>query len=426
MTATILNRETFKTDRALEFFSEKELQMQIGHPRQLWPLAIVKELIDNSLDACETARILPEIEVTVNEDFVSVQDNGPGLAVKTLKHSLNYMIRVSDKSHYVSPTRGQLGNALKCVWAVPFVLNGEQGLIDVVTGGKLHRIEVTLDRIEQKPKLKHTISNDGFVKNGTFVKIYLPGIASILEGEELRISYNFIQGIMTLIQAYSALNSRATFIYNGIDCNFTFERSVEDWSKWLPSMPTSAWWYTTERFRSLIAGYVSISRTGGNPKTVREFVSEFKGLTSTAKQKLVTESVGLSRACLSDLVENDDVNFEMAESLLNAMKDNSAVVKPNALGVIGEDHLKKCMSEGGVGGGSVKYKKVHGIAKDMPFVLEASFGVLENEDLGMDYVAGLNWTPAIKTPFEELLSILIDVHIDPYDPVRLVVHLAFQ
>jgi len=175
-TATLI-RETFTIDRTLDFFSEKELQMQIGHPRNWWLVAMVKELIDNSLDACETAGILPEIEVTVEPDAVSVKDNGPGLPAKVIEQSLNYMIRVSDKSHYVSPTRGQLGNALKCLWAVPFVMNGDSGQIDVVTSGKHHRIEVGVDRIAQKPKLCHTIENDSFVKYGTFVKLHVPEIA---------------------------------------------------------------------------------------------------------------------------------------------------------------------------------------------------------------------------------------------------------
>ena len=50
-----LIRQTFKQNRTLEFFSEKELSMQLGHSRRFWPIAILKELIDNSLDACETA-----------------------------------------------------------------------------------------------------------------------------------------------------------------------------------------------------------------------------------------------------------------------------------------------------------------------------------------------------------------------------------
>src|SRR5947209_2276153 len=99
--------------------------MQIGYTQAVWPLALLKELIDNALDACETARVAPSIRVVVEDDALGVQDNGPGLPVSILEHSLDYSIRVSDKVHYVSPTRGQLGNALKCVWAAPFVISGE-------------------------------------------------------------------------------------------------------------------------------------------------------------------------------------------------------------------------------------------------------------------------------------------------------------
>jgi DNA topoisomerase VI subunit B len=126
MTA-MLDRTTFQMSRLLEFFSEKELQLQIGFSPPEWPIALLKELIDNALDACETAGMLPAIEVTLAPDALSVQDNGPGLPVSTVERSLDYLVRVSDKAHYVSPSRGQLGNALKCMWAAPYVARGEQG-----------------------------------------------------------------------------------------------------------------------------------------------------------------------------------------------------------------------------------------------------------------------------------------------------------
>ena len=172
-----LERTTFQTSRLLEFFNEKELQMQIGFAKEQWPIALLKELIDNALDACETDGVLPEIAVTLEPDRLSVRDYGPGLPVKTLKHSLNYLVRVSDKAHYVSPSRGQLGDALKCLWAAPYVVHGERGYVEVVTGGVTHRIAVTLDRIAQQPDLQHLTIRDGFVKNGTLVTIVWPGIA---------------------------------------------------------------------------------------------------------------------------------------------------------------------------------------------------------------------------------------------------------
>jgi hypothetical protein len=104
-----LERRTFATSRSLEFFSEKELSMQIGHPLLVWPVALVKEADDNSLDACENAGIPPCIEIVVEPDAVSLRDNGSGIPAGTLKRSLDYTVRVSDKSYYVSPDPRAVG-----------------------------------------------------------------------------------------------------------------------------------------------------------------------------------------------------------------------------------------------------------------------------------------------------------------------------
>src|SRR6266508_693566 len=176
MPQMLLERTTFETSRLLEFFSEKELAMQIGFPKEQWPIALLKELINNPLDAAESAGVLPDIEVTLGPDTLSVQDYGPGLPRATLERSLDYLVRVSDKAHYVSPTRGQLGNALKCVWAAPYVIHGERGSVEVTTGGITHRIAVSLDRIAQQPDLQHLTLPDGIVKNGTLVNLIWPGI----------------------------------------------------------------------------------------------------------------------------------------------------------------------------------------------------------------------------------------------------------
>jgi DNA topoisomerase VI subunit B len=110
---TLLTRTTFASSRALEFFQDRELTRQMGFDRSQWPIAILKELIDNGLDAAEMAGVAPAIEVRLDEGALTVEDNGPGLKQSTLEGSLDYTVRVSDKSHYVSPSRGQLGNALK-------------------------------------------------------------------------------------------------------------------------------------------------------------------------------------------------------------------------------------------------------------------------------------------------------------------------
>ena len=51
-----LRRTTFTTSRVLEFFSEKELNMQLGHEPERWSEVIVNELVE-----------CPDWHVTVSE-----------------------------------------------------------------------------------------------------------------------------------------------------------------------------------------------------------------------------------------------------------------------------------------------------------------------------------------------------------------------
>ncbi len=66
-----------------EFFSRNRHLLGFDNPRRAL-LTGVKEAVDNSLDACEEAGILPDLSVTidqVSEDryIMRVEDNGPGI-----------------------------------------------------------------------------------------------------------------------------------------------------------------------------------------------------------------------------------------------------------------------------------------------------------------------------------------------------------
>lgn len=71
-------RTALRTSRLMEFLSRKELIAQTGHQPSAWPLVVLKELLDNSLDACEDGGIAPDIFVNVDSDGILVSDNGPG------------------------------------------------------------------------------------------------------------------------------------------------------------------------------------------------------------------------------------------------------------------------------------------------------------------------------------------------------------
>jgi DNA topoisomerase VI subunit B len=126
MTEAILNRQTFTVSRESDFFSERSLTAQIGLSSAYWLQVIVKEHLDNALDACEEAGILPEITLSVegdNKDIITVQDNGNGMSPEVVTKILDFTSTTSDKAVYASPTRGSQGNALKTILVIPYVLS---------------------------------------------------------------------------------------------------------------------------------------------------------------------------------------------------------------------------------------------------------------------------------------------------------------
>ena len=199
MSGTVqLQRERFELSRMMEFFSERELTAQIGHSRSYWPVALLKELLDNSLDACESADIAPVITVELQDDALIVSDTGPGLSLATLKKSLDYTIRVSDKTGYISPSRGQQGNALKTLWAAPFVATGT-GRIEVETAAYRYAIEVTVDRIAQVPRLELRDTGTPDVKTGTKITVHWRGIAGYLKDFVQPNFYSVVYGLILVL-----------------------------------------------------------------------------------------------------------------------------------------------------------------------------------------------------------------------------------
>lgn len=423
-----LERATFQKPRTLEYFSVEELTKQIGHERRLWPIALLKELIDNSLDACEAAGTPPTIEVTVGDDYFAVRDNGPGIPPDTVFGSLDYNVRVSDKLHYVSPTRGQQGNALKTLWAAPLVASGKTATVQVSAHGACHTIGVSLDRIAGEPKICRSTA-PAKVKTGTLIDVRWPGVAGYLAPRESADFYS--EGAERplsaeeLLAAYSATNPHAEFLlpYAG-GRTARFSAGNVAWRKWLTSWPTSVHWYGATELESLIVAYIRHDGDGGIGRTVRQFVGEFDGLKGSKSQTHVVADADLAGSRLADLLSGGDVDAAKVARLRQVMMGATRPVKPARLGVIGHElvadrleRLYRCGAE------SVRYKRKEGIADDLPFVLEVGLGVHDDERRRV--VAGLNWSPAIQSPFRQLEGELGRYRVDDFDPVTVFLHLAY-
>jgi DNA topoisomerase VI subunit B len=423
-----LQRELFETRRQLEYFSDKELSMQLGAGPAHWGVVLIKELVDNALDACETAQIVPEIRVILTPDGFTVVDNGPGMPPALIERSLDYDIRVSDKTYYVSPSRGQLGNALKCLWAAPYAIDPDHpGHVEVVSLGVQHRIRVTVDRIAQVPRLAHHEAEAPICRNGTVITISAPKIARFHAWEEID---DFDKPAQDLIATYAAFNPHATFQLNLPEVTLDYPATTPGWQKWLPSHKTSPLWYEPDHLMALMAAYLNRERATGLPgKTIRGFVSEFDGLSTSAKQKAVLAIAGLSRSYLHDLVHEDQLSAADVERLLRAMQAEARPVNPKKLGILGKNHpLTILCRQYQVDPGQFWYKRDWGEASGLPFLLEVAFGVYRrgSSETSRRILAGINWAaaPPPAQPFQRLEACLNDALVPTDAPVVVFVHLG--
>jgi DNA topoisomerase VI subunit B len=122
-----------------EFFAKNRHLLGFDSPRKSL-LTSVKEAVDNALDACEEAGILPEIWVRIeqvsesgNRYRMSVQDNGPGIVSKQIPLIFGKLLYGS-KFHRLRMSRGQQGIGISAA-----------GMYGVLTTGKPVKIISKID-----------------------------------------------------------------------------------------------------------------------------------------------------------------------------------------------------------------------------------------------------------------------------------------
>lgn len=344
-----ITRVPFTVSRLMEFCNRRELINQTGHDVSEWPLVICKELVDNALDAAEEAGIAPVISITVKRGSIVIEDNGPGIPAKTIDGVLDYSIRVSSREAYVSPTRGAQANALKTILPMSYVLDerrGEEasGKTIIEAHGLAHHIAFAVDHIRQEPQIGHTTEPSPVIR-GTRIMVNLPTTLVWERGYHEVDSIEYCKPrFLALAEAYSWLNPHLSLkvLWDG-EVAIDIKASNLTWAKWLPSWPTSAHWYDKARFRRYMAAHVAHR---GNV-TVREFISELRGLSSTAKQKAVLEEIGASHVSLHEFIGRHKANGDNIAKLLDACCRHSKPVRPAQLGVIGKEHLYRLMEAAG-------------------------------------------------------------------------------
>jgi DNA topoisomerase-6 subunit B len=122
-------------------------------------LTTIKEAVDNSLDACEEAGILPEVWVHIeqtspNRFKVGVQDNGPGILKAQIPNIFGKLLYGS-KFHRLRMSRGQQGIGISAAGMYGVLTTGKPvKIISKVSPRKpAHYYEIQIDTKKNKPEI---------------------------------------------------------------------------------------------------------------------------------------------------------------------------------------------------------------------------------------------------------------------------------
>jgi DNA topoisomerase-6 subunit B len=161
-----------------EFFAKNRHLLGFDNPRKAL-LTTIKEAVDNSLDACEEAGIMPEIHVMIKEISeeryeVTVEDNGPGIVKAQVPHIFGRLLYGS-KFHNLKMSRGQQGIGISAAGMYGVLTTGKPIRVSSRTAAKkpAHYYELAIDTKKNRPDIIKEAEVEFTHDHGTSVTIEL-------------------------------------------------------------------------------------------------------------------------------------------------------------------------------------------------------------------------------------------------------------
>jgi DNA topoisomerase VI subunit B len=174
-----------------EFFTKNRHLLGFDNPRKAL-LTCVKEAVDNALDACEEAGILPDVVVKLeavgsNGDApppasqasrfrITITDNGPGIVRQQIPPIFAKLLYGS-KFHRLRMSRGQQGIGISAAGMYGQLTTGKPVQIISRTGGRApaHFFEVQIDTKKNEPRILEKKQITWDVARGTQVTLEVEG-----------------------------------------------------------------------------------------------------------------------------------------------------------------------------------------------------------------------------------------------------------
>ncbi|MCF7872314.1 DNA topoisomerase VI subunit B [Candidatus Woesearchaeota archaeon] len=307
-----------------EFFEKNRHLLGFDNKRKAL-LTTIKEAVDNSLDACEEADILPEITVEIHEigtdKFrVIVEDNGPGI-VKAQIPKIFAKLLYGSKFHKLKMQRGQQGIGISAAVMYAQLTTGKPAKIisKIHPNEPAHYYELKIDTATNKPDIIKDVKKEWYKENGTRIEI------------DLEASYNKgSQSVDEYIRETAVINPHVTLIYQPPKGEqLMLVRATEEKPKQAQEIKPHPYGVELGMLIKML------QRT--ETKTVKQFLKEdFSRVGDKAAEEILENSKLLSKT------KTKDMSRDMAEQLMNGIKKTKLMMPPtDCIVPLGETMLEK-------------------------------------------------------------------------------------
>ncbi|MBA7514723.1 hypothetical protein ES705_06757 [subsurface metagenome] len=301
-------REVLEISRQVEYFDKDGLRTLTGLSEGQWDYTIIKEIIDNGLDAINELKD-KKIEICYDthkdEDDdddklgrLSIYDSGLGIPEEVLDDIFDFNKYVSSKRFVKTPTRGFQGNALKTIIGICHIWNYK---LYFVTEKKLIYYKIN------ESKLKAGIVE--FEKDTSSIDMERNGI--VIDGV-----YDFNTNLIyRIVEQYYLSNPDVTFIIDDNDNIKTFPAITKPIKR---TEKTFIQWYDNAAFNDLLQAMT----LKDEDRTTRDFCLFFSG---TQRLKLD----GQFPKKLKEIADEE----HLIDELHNYLVDNTKPPRSNILEV---------------------------------------------------------------------------------------------
>tara|TARA_B100001248_G_C27398214_1_gene467448 strand:- start:1368 stop:3275 length:1908 start_codon:yes stop_codon:yes gene_type:complete len=316
-----------------EYFAKNLQQVGFSSPTKA-VLTTLKEAVDNSLDACEMAGILPELTIEIkkigtgsqkNTDLIeiSVEDNGPGLEAEDLAKVFGEYL-ASSKFGRGQCSRGQQGIGISAATTWAQLTNAKGVVVTSKTKRMRKAVQglVNVDIKGNKGMFLNKKSIDWDKEHGLKVEFKIDG----------RIQLNGDGGLLTYLEGTTLLNPHVKFNYKLMDNPWV---KIDRVSKDVPSIPPP----TDPHPHTMKLGeFMTHAHIYGNMKVGKWLKTSFSRVSENVIKNFVKN--GLEKKYLNQTLQKlSDEEFKKAYTAIQ----KTDLMSPSTKSVltVGEESLAK-------------------------------------------------------------------------------------